>query len=331
MKKRMIGAFLALAVALTGCATGGNTESGTSKAPASQVEEAAKPITVKHSRGELTLQKPAQRVVVLEWSLTEDLVALGIQPIGNADNEGYATYVTSEVALDKSVTDVGQRDEPNLETIMSLKPDLIISNASSNKTIYDQLNGIAPTLEFDTSTGDGYTYDRMIEVFKAIATAVGKDDKAAQVISDLDKHYAEAKDKLAAAGKSNFHYVLTQAFTWQNAANLRMFRDNSVVVGTLDKIGLVNDWKPTNEADNTSGISTIGIEGLTAVQNSNLITIVQPDDEVFGEPMKKNTVWNGLTFVKENRIYPLDSKTWTFGGPISSKVLVDEVVGVITK
>ena len=47
--------------------------------------------------------------------------------------------------------------------------------------------------------------------------------------------------------------------------------------------------------------------------------------------MKDNSVWNGLNFVKENRLYQLDSTTWTFGGPISSKVLVDGVVEAITK
>lgn len=332
MKKSIIGAVFALTIALTGCAAGGNQETGTSEAPASsQAEETTKPITIQHSRGELTLQSPAKRVVVLEWSLTEDLVALGVQPVGSADNKGYATYITSEAALDDSVTDVGQRDEPNLETIMSLKPDLIISNAGSNRAIYEQLNGIAPTIEFDTSTGEGYSYDRMVEIFKTIGTAVGKEDKAEEVLADLDKHYAEAKETLAAAGKSDFHYVLTQAFTWQNAVNLRMFKDNSLVVGTLDNIGLVNDWKPANDTVDSSGITTIGIEGLSDVQDSNFIYIVQPDDDVFGEPMKDNTVWNGLNFVKEKRTYALDSKTWTFGGPISSKILVDGVVEVITK
>ncbi|MMZ61874.1 hypothetical protein D1872_240460 [compost metagenome] len=41
-----------------------------------------------------------------------------------------------------------------------------------------------------------------------------------------------------------FHYSLTQAFTYQNAASLRMFSNNSVVVGMLAKIGLINAWKP---------------------------------------------------------------------------------------
>lgn len=67
----------------------------------------AGPVTVKHNRGEVTLDRPAQRVVVLEWTFTEDMIALGVQPV---DNAGYKQYVTPEVALDSSMTDVGTRD-----------------------------------------------------------------------------------------------------------------------------------------------------------------------------------------------------------------------------
>ncbi|MFC9709405.1 ABC transporter substrate-binding protein [Paenibacillus sp. NPDC056933] len=331
MKKSLNGLLIMLAfvLVLAGCGKTNSTtepsqDADSGSAPA---EETAGPVTVKHSGGELKLDKPAKRVVTLEWTYTEDVVALGVQPVGSADNANYKVYVTPEAALDDTVTDVGTRDEPNLEAIAALKPDLIIANSNSN--IYDQLNAIAPTLEYDLYTGDGYTYDKMTETFNNIAVALGKEDQAKKVLDELDQHYVEAKEKLAAAGKDNFHFALTQAFTYQNAASLRMFTDNSVVIGTLDKIGMVNDWQPDKLEG--YGFSTVGIESLSTVQDSNFIYITQPDDDVFGTAMKDNSVWNGLNFVKDKRIYQLDSTTWTFGGPISSKVLVDGVVEAITK
>ncbi|MFK4344383.1 MULTISPECIES: ABC transporter substrate-binding protein [unclassified Paenibacillus] len=333
MKKGLSGilVLLVFALVLAGCGAAGNV-SDTSKAPTSgstPTEVVAGPVTVKHNRGEVTLDRPAQRVVVLEWTFTEDMIALGVQPVGNADNAGYKQYVTPEAALDSSVTDVGTRNEPNLEAIAALKPDLIISNADGNEAIYDQLRAIAPTVEYSLNSGNGYDHDKMVEIFNNIAVALGKEDKAKQVLKELDQHYAEAKEKLATAGKADFHYILTQAFTYQNAASLRMFSDNSVVAGTLAKSGLINDWKPDKLEQ--YGFSTVGIEALSAVQDSNFIYIVQPNDDVFGAALKNNSVWNGLNFVKEKRIYALDSKTWTFGGPISSKALVDQVVAAITK
>ncbi|MBY0217006.1 ABC transporter substrate-binding protein [Paenibacillus illinoisensis] len=338
MKKSLNGLLLLLVFALTlaGCGSASTSSNGSAAdagegnaSDNTQTEAASGPVTVKHKRGELTLDKPAERVVTLEWTYTEDVVALGVQPVGNADNANYKVYVTPEAALDDSVTDIGTRSEPNLEAIAALKPDLIIANADNNNAVYDQLNAIAPTMEFDPYDGDGYNYDKMTDIFNNIAIALGKEEKAKQVLDELDQHYVEAKEKLAAAGKEDFHFALTQAFTYQNAASLRMFTDNSVVIGTLDKIGLVNDWQP--EKLEGYGFSTVGIESLSDVQDSNFIYITQPDDDVFGTAMKDNSVWNGLNFVKENRLYQLDSTTWTFGGPISSKVLVDGVVEAITK
>lgn len=322
--------LLCALIVLTACGSGnkGNRSESPSGNAASNAA-AAEPIVIQHKKGETTLDKPAVRVVALEWIFTEELIALGVQPVGNADNKEYAIWVSPEAALADGVTDVGLRWEPNLETIAALKPDLIISNTDNNAAIYDQLNGIAPTIEFDPYPDEGDAYTGMVNDFKTIAKAVGKTEEADKVLADLDAHYADAKEKLAAAGKENFHYVITQAFSSQNSVTLRMFTDTSTVVQTLDRIGLVSDWK--SQKFEKYGFTDATFEALPAVTDSNFIYIVQEDDNVFGEPVKDNAVWNGLNFVKENRTYSIDGNTWTFGGPISSKVLVDRVVDAITQ
>lgn len=307
-------------------------DSGTGEATGNSTGEAAGgPIVLKDAKGEVKLDKPAQKVVVLEWTFTEDVIALGMQPAGNADNEGYKTWVTSEAPLDAGVTDVGTRDQPNLETISALKPDLIIAYADSHEAIYEQLKGIAPTLIFSAypAEGQGDQYTVMEETFKTIAAAVGKTTEADKVLADLDAHYADAKAKLEAAGKGGLNYVLTQAYSYQNAATMRLFTDNSLAVQTLDRIGMKNDWKP--EKFEQYGFSTSTVEALPAVQDTNLIYIVQKDDDIFSNELKDNAVWKGLNFVKEKRTFALNSATWVFGGPVSSKVIVDEVVKVLTK
>jgi ferric hydroxamate transport system substrate-binding protein len=98
------------------------------------------PVTIENARNDVTLEGPAQRVVALEWTYVEDLLALGIQPVGVADIEGYNSWVKVPVALDPSVEDVGLRGEPNLEKIAALKPDLIIDVAFRADANYEQLN-----------------------------------------------------------------------------------------------------------------------------------------------------------------------------------------------
>lgn len=340
MNKRLMSLIMVIVVMLVaaGCGSNnaasskaGNEANGSGAATNAANTEATGPIVIKDAKGEVTLDKPAQKVVVLEWTFTEDVIALGMQPIGNADNEGYKTWVTGEAPLDASVMDVGFRHEPNLETIAALKPDLIIANTDSHEAIYEQLKGIAPTLIFSLYPveGKGDQYTEMVSMFKSIAAAVGKTPEGDKVLADLDQHYADAKTKLAAAGKEGLNYVLTQAFSYQNAATMRLFMDNSLAVQTLDRIGLKNDWKP--EQFELYGFTTSTVEALPAVQDTNLIYIVQKDDNIFTGTLKDNSVWNGLNFVKEERTYALDSATWVFGGPISSKVIVDQVVNTLTK
>ena len=43
---------------------------------------AEKSITITGVNGEVTLDKPAKKVVVLEWTYAEDLLAVGVQPAG---------------------------------------------------------------------------------------------------------------------------------------------------------------------------------------------------------------------------------------------------------
>lgn len=338
MQKRFLSLFMIISLLLVAAGCGSSPSNNAASdntagnaAAANTSGETTGPIVLKDSKGEVTLDKPAQKVVVLEWTFTEDIIALGMQPIGNADNENYKLYVTSEAPLDESVTDVGLRNEPNLETIAALKPDLIIGVPDSHDPIYDQLKGIAPTLLFSLypQEGEGDQYTIMEETFKTIAAAVGKTAEAEKVLADLDKHYEDAKAMLASAGKEGMNYVLTQAFSYQNAATLRLFTDNSLAVQTLDRIGLKNDWKP--ETFEAYGFTSSTVEALPAVQDTNLLYIVQEDDNIFSNELKDNSVWNGLNFVKENRIYALDSATWVFGGPVSSKVIVDEVVNTLTK
>lgn len=336
MNKRLMSLIMVIVVMVVAAGCGANNAANnkaSTNAPATN-DAGAKadgPIVVKDAKGEVTLEKPAQKVVVLEWTFTEDMVALGMQPVGSADNEGYKQWVTGEAPLDAGVTDVGFRHEPNLETIAALKPDLIIGITDSHEAIYDQLKGIAPTLLFSLYPveGQGDQYTQMIDIFKSIAAAVGKTSEGDKVIADLDQHYADAKTKLAAAGKEGLNYVLTQAFSYQNAATLRLFMDNSLAVQTLDRIGLKNDWKP--EQFEMYGFTTSTVEALPAIQDTNLIYIVQKDDDIFSGTLKDNSVWKGLNFVKENRTFALDSTTWVFGGPISSKVIVDQVVNTLTK
>ncbi|MDF2719677.1 MAG: hypothetical protein K0R28_6602 [Paenibacillus sp.] len=330
---RPITLMLALIMILAGCGSSASDKQGAPAASGSGSDtNATAPATkmIKHAMDTTDIKGTPSRIVILEWNYAENLLAVGLQPVGMADMAGYKKWVNAKPELAASVVDVGTRQEPNLEIIASLKPDLIVTTALRAKTSYDKLKAIAPTIVFDPySVEDSKDqYAHLINAMKTMADIVGKSAEADKVLKDLDKTYEDARAKLKAAGKEGAEFVLTQAYSSQNAAVLRLFTENSAVSQIYAKLGLKNAYKP--EKFESQGFATASVESLPAVQNANFLYTVQNDDNVFEKQLKDNAVWKGLAFVKENRTYSLGGDMWLFGGPLSIKNIVDKTVSLLT-
>src|SRR5690606_19007799 len=95
-------------------------------------------ITIPHTLGQAVLPGPALRVVALEWTYVENLLALGIQPEGVADIKGFNLWVNVPAGLCSDVGDVGMRGEPDFVPLAALQPDLIIDTQNTATEYYEQ-------------------------------------------------------------------------------------------------------------------------------------------------------------------------------------------------
>ncbi|MGA5168484.1 MULTISPECIES: ABC transporter substrate-binding protein [Streptomyces] len=315
------GTAVALLLTATGCGSGTVEEStdGGGKGGADKPAKGA--ITVDTAQGKVSLDKPATKVVALEWTYTEELVALGVTPAGNADNKGYGTWITAKgAALSGKVTDVGDRNEPSLEKIRALQPDLIVIDNDRSKANLKQLRAIAPVLSFTYTTKP--QLETMKKNFGELAKAVGKEDKAAEVTRQIDAKAADLKGRLDKAGKGGLKYALAQGFTANGAASIRMLTDDAIAPQVLNLAGLKNGWKGQSDA---WGMTTVGVEGLTKVEkDATFLYVAAANDNPFTGDLAGNAVWKGLEFVKKDKALPLDPGTWLFGGPLSAMHILDE-------
>ncbi|MDQ1914908.1 iron-siderophore ABC transporter substrate-binding protein [Paenibacillus sp. GD4] len=329
-----IALLIAIVLLIAGCgnsAAPANSASKPADSAATQKESQASKRTIKHVLGTTDLEAAPKKIVALEWVYAEDLLALGIQPAGVADIAGYKKSVNVKPALEASVVDVGTRQEPNLETIAAIKPDLIIGVSFRHKAIYDKLKGIAPTIMFEPYPPENgpNQYQEMEETFLTIADAVDKKTAAQDVLKKLNDSYAQAGEKLKKAGKNGTEFVLVQGFSSKDVPTIRAFTENSMASQIMGKIGLKNAYKSSKfEA---YGFATTNVEALPAVQKANFFYVVTEEDNIFTKQLKDNPVWKGLDFVKENRTYSLGGATWLFGGPISAQVFVDQVTTLLAK
>ena len=67
-----------------------------------------------------------QRVVALDFMFAESVIALDLVPVGMADTAFYPGWLGYQSERLANVTDIGSRQEPGLEAIAAVKPDLII-------------------------------------------------------------------------------------------------------------------------------------------------------------------------------------------------------------
>jgi iron complex transport system substrate-binding protein len=268
-----------------------------------------------HALGETCVSEAAERVVTLEHSMTEAVVTLGVQPVGVAEIDRYNVLVNLPIPLSEDAVDVGTRNEPNLEVITSLNPDLIIAASWRVAETYDELNAIAPTIAFEGSD----SLEAMAGYFTTIATALDRVDVAEQVLADMNQHFADAAASVAAANASP-EFVLSQTWYEDSLATFRLFTDNAMPVEILTQMGLENAWDGEPTPD---GFTTVGIEALGEIGETNFLYITDPDSAPF---YAESPLWNSLPFVQAGTSYRLSDSLWLFGGPLSAQRFVDEVL-----
>ncbi|MFM9370284.1 ABC transporter substrate-binding protein [Streptomyces sp. Da 82-17] len=328
MRRTLTALVAASALALTASACGSAADQAGGGGDKQDSGSSGKgSITVEDVKGEQKLDGPAKKVVALEWTYAEDLLALGVQPTGVADIKQYDQWVTAGPRFGKETKDVGTRQAPSLESIKALKPDLIVTSKIRSEANLKQLKEIAPTLMFDPYSTDS-EYEEMQTTLKTLGTATGKEDAADKALKDLDGKIAAAKKKLADAGKDGEKVTVARGYTTDGAATVEILTESTIPGALLPKLGLENGWNGKADA---YGMSKVDVEGFKPVEKSTLAYVAAKNDDVFAKSLPKNALWKNLDFVKKDRVHALDPGTWFFGGPYSTAQAADEIAAALTK
>ncbi len=319
---RIPALIAAAAILLTAC---GTTENAS---PPGETAAAGGPVTVTDSRGKaVELKAPAKRVVALEWAEAEIVASLGVMPVGLADAPGFKIW-DSVVPLDDSVKDVGKRNEPSVDAIVALNPDLIIMAAERDSILVPQLEKYVPVVVTKASDASR-NLDRLREDVKMIAKAVGKSADGDKLLSEMDTKLADGRKAVEAKGATGTPFLMADGWLEGSTVNIRPFGKGSLVSDTAEQVGLKNAW--TGQVDPQWGLGQTDVEGLTALTDPKTILVYSAsEDDVFSTGLAANPVWQRLPFVTSKKITKLANGTWTFGGPKSVGHLADQFVKAVT-
>lgn len=312
------------ALLLAGC---GTTEAPTSEASAAATPDASGPISLTDARGKtITLDGPATRVVGTEWGAVENLVTLGVMPVGAADVKGYGAWVKAE-PLDGSVTDIGTRGEPSFDTVASLDADLIVATNDLSDNVIKQLEDLAPVIVV-TSADASHQIQQAEDNLQQVAKATGTEDKAAEAIAEYDAAVADGKAALRDAGLDGSRVAFADGWVADGQVSVRPYAKGSLLTDINTELGLESAW--TMKGDAAYGLAQTDVEGLTTIDADHFVYIANDADGDFTDALADNAVWKSLPFVKSDSVYRLDDGIWMFGGPSSMTQYVKSLVASLT-
>ncbi|KZX67790.1 ABC transporter substrate-binding protein [Vibrio sp. HI00D65] len=239
------------------------------------------------------------RLVSIDWTHTETLLALGVTPVAVAQIPDYNSWVKSP-EIPQAVADVGLRTQPNLERIHELKPDKILLSPMFS-TLEAQLSKIAPVTTIGLYRSGDVDWFALEVATRKLAEVSEKESQAEDLIR-------EANDEMELLGSQlpdNAPAMLMVQFMDTN--HVRVFGDNSLYKASINKIGLESAWKGQT---NAWGYSLVGIDQLIGVDGQ--IVIISPMPAGTEERLKTNQFWQYI--VKESGYSELQvPAVWSFG------------------
>lgn len=247
----------------------------------------------------VTLPKRPQRVVVLNASNLDLFCAAGgaSKVVGKPASAALSAKVRAETA---HAREVGVIHSPNLETILQLKPDLVLG------VDVPFHNALIPTLEKAGIPIVIQPLDRVEQVIDSLrlyGELNGSEEIAAAAAADVEKEYrgALARAEGRAAPKS--------LIVWGASSSFSMATSASFAGDMLKRLGAENI---ADRADAEGGFVPLSMEYIAQADPEAIFLIAHGQDPETGsrflDELAADSVWKELKAVKNGRVYALSAE-----------------------
>jgi iron complex transport system substrate-binding protein len=284
--------LLAAVLALAAC--GGSGGAG-SAGEGETTEEPSR--AVEHAMGATEISGTPDRVVVLDTGELDSAMTLGVTPVGAVEavpGEGFPSYLEGT----ENIENVGTIEEPNLEAIAALEPDLILSSKLRHEQVYDQLRRIAPTVFTETT---GVTWK---ENFQKHAEALNKTAEAERVVGGYEGRTGEFRD---AVGENPPEVSVVRFLPGET----RIYQKESFIGTVLEDAGLP---RPESQDVDDFAILNASAEFIPDMGGDVIFTTVYgPEEDSTKQEITSDPLWRQLEAVQEGRVYEVSDDLWMLG------------------
>lgn len=240
------------------------------------------------------------RVMSIDWSQTETMIALGVTPVASAQQSDYNDWVRSPTIPDETV-DVGLRTQPNLERLSELDLDTIFLSPRF-ASLETQLSRIAPVKILGLYKVGEVNWEAVTDFTRRMAKEVNADKQAEQLIANSEAEL----NGLKAALPDNLPPVLLVQF--MDTKHVRVFGENSIYKVALNQLGIQNAW---DKATNAWGFALTGVDKLQGIDAQ--FVVIEPLPVGVKEHLAHDQYWQYL-IEQTGRPVITVKPTWSFGG-----------------
>ncbi|MGG0824774.1 ABC transporter substrate-binding protein [Paenibacillus turicensis] len=316
-------------IALTAC--GANTNSATDSTPAtnqggnnaedkgeSTTHPNAKTVVYKDKLGEKKI--PAHPKAVFTDQYLFQMLSLDSVPIGAVSYqvEDIMAIETNKIS---NVTNVGS--PVNMEMVLALQPDLIITANEDSVAQYEQ---IAPTVLLPWTSYDAFGQVEQIGIL------LGKEKEAKAWIDDFHKKEAEAKAQVAKMPAANETYSI---FAIMGKDQFRVYGGRNIGHVFYRSLGLhapADVEKLFKGKEDEFVFETISQEALPQLAGDNIIVVVYDTDadsvESYNQLMESK-LWKNIPAVQKGKFVRLDMDHWFGYNSLSLSYQLDKALGVV--
>lgn len=263
------------------------------------------------------------RIASLSIHLTNDLLALGITPVGSViggELKDFLPHVKDQL---KDTKKLGPVKDPDIEALIELNPSVIYLDKEFSGQDISKYEKIAPTHVFNLDEGTWRDH------LKSIGKLVDREQQAEQFISDYEKQTKEVqtliKNKLGEDSKAMAIRV--------TAKELRVFSTKRPMGPILfQDLGL----KPANgvkDLDTNQPYEVISQEVLPDFDADAIFVVVNRDDEAQTafKQLEDSPIWKGLKAVKGNHVYVIPDQPWLDYSALGNKMAMDHAKEIFSK
>lgn len=261
---------------------------------------------IQHAMGETCVPTNPQRVVVLD--LLDSALALGVKPVGATTYDGkFRSYLLEQT---RGIEQVGLVEQPNLESILRLQPDLILG-INWHDAIYAQLSQIAPTV---LAKGDREIDWKLW--LRTYAKALGRTPVAEKLVDNYDKRVELFRQQM---GRRLSQTQVSIVMSWDG---YRTYMKRSFSGQILNDLGLsrppLQDKEKVNE--------DISLELIPRMEGDVIFLAIGGNNPSNVGKLVNHPLWSQLKAVQQKRVYEVDADVWIAGySPVAANVVLDDL------